>query len=79
MKQVMHKATAHQSVTHAQPVPEQWTLASLAPSLLLSRCHMLWNVPLVSWLAVLDVSPDTFLCSSSPLAGRAQEVEKFLA
>ena len=74
-KQVMHKAT----VTDAQPVPEERALASLPPSLLLSRCHVLWYIPLVSCSAVLAVSPHTFLCPSSLLSGRAQEAERFLA
>lgn len=60
-KQVMHDGIAHRSLTDAQPVPEQWTLASLPPSLLLSRCHMLWHILLV-WGQLSWLCPHTASC-----------------
>lgn len=71
-KQVMHKATSHQTLTNAQTGPEQWTLASLPPAFLIAQhmpCVMEYPFGLLG-LAVLAVSPHTFLCPSSLLTGR---------
>lgn len=66
----MHRATAHHLLTNAQPVPK------LSPSLMCSAwCHMVWNVPWVSWDRLSWLCPLT-TSSASPVHSLAGSCEK---
>ena len=68
----MHNAIAHHSPTDAQLVPEQQSapLSQLHPVYILGMTSCGMEYPFGQFgSAVLAVSPPSFLCSSSLLAG----------
>ena len=73
-KQVMHNAVAHHSPTDAQLVPEQRSAppSQLPPVYILGMMSYGMECPFGQFgSAVLAVSPPSFLCPSSLLAGWA--------
>ena len=80
-KQVMHNAIAHHSPTDAQLVPEQRSAppGQLPPVYILGMMSYGMEYSFGQFgSAVLAVSPPSFLCPSSLLAGWAREAEKSL-
>lgn len=72
-KQVMHNAIAQHQLTNAQPVPKQQSRppANLRSFLFIMTSYGI-EYPFGQFgSAVLAVSPPSFLCTSSLLAGRA--------
>ena len=80
-KQVVHNAIAHHSPTDAQLVPKQRSAPSdqLPPVYILGVTSYGMDYAFGQLgSAVLAVSPPSFLCPSSLLAGWAREAEKSL-
>jgi len=73
-KQVMHHVIAHYMLTNAQPDPKQWPLppGQLLPFYRFRMASHGVEYPFGQFgPAVLAVSPPSFLCTPSLLAGRA--------
>ena len=79
-KQVMHNEIAYHSPTNTQLVPEQrYPPGQLPPVYILGMTSHGMEYPFGQFgSAVLAVSPPSFLCPSSLLAGWASEAEKSL-
>ena len=79
-KQVMHNAIAHDLPTDAQLVPEQRSPPGQLPPvyILVMTSHGMQYPFGQLGSAALAVSPPSFLCPSSLLAGWAREAEKSL-